>query len=139
MSLSWRDLTAVLKFAGSKKEPKEVTRRCARVFQALRIEVNQELSELETVLTSAARLVRPGGRLAVMSYHSLEDRRVKRLLRSGSFGDEPPPRDVYGNVLAPWTPLTRSAVVASEEELATNSRARSVRLRVGVRTEQPVS
>lgn len=132
---STADLGAVLKYAGSKKEPKEVTRRCARVFQALRIEVNQELAELESVLTSAGRLMRPGGRLAVMSYHSLEDRRVKRMLRSGTFGDEPPPRDAYGNVLAPWMPLTRRAVVASDAELAVNSRARSVRLRVGERTE----
>ena len=131
MSLhSTGDLAAVLRSAGSKREPKEVTKRSARVFQALRIEVqrhhattdpataltgrkptiglpppsaqvNQEMSELERILNAAARLVRPGGRLAVMSYHSLEDRRVKRLLRSGGFDDVPPPKDVYGNVLAP--------------------------------------
>jgi len=132
------DLAVLLRTAGSKREPKEVTKRSARVFQALRIEVNQEMAELESVLLAAAKLVRPGGRIAVMSYHSLEDRRVKRLLRSGGFGDVAPPRDAYGNVLAPWKPLTRQAVVAGEAELEANSRARSVRMRVGERTDHPV-
>ena len=85
-----------------------------------------------------ARLVKPGGRIAVMSYHSLEDRRVKRLLRTGDFSDQPPPTDAYGNRLVPWTPLTRQAIVPSDAEIAANSRARSVRLRVGERTEYPV-
>ena len=129
------ELTAVLRTAGSRREPKEVTKRFARVFQALRIEVNQEMAELEAILTAAARLIRPGGRLAVMSYHSLEDRRVKRLLRSGGFSDAAPPKDEYGNVLAPWVPLTRQPVLASAEEVALNPRARSVRLRVGERTK----
>lgn len=129
------ELAAVVRAAGRKKEPKDVTKRLSRVFQALRIEVNAEMAELEAVLTGAARLVRPGGRLAVMSYHSLEDRRAKRLLRSGSFTDDEPPKDVYGNVLAPWRPLTRQPIVASDEEVAANSRARSARLRVGERTE----
>ena len=132
------DLAAVLKTAGSKREPKEVTKRSARVFQALRIEVNQEMAELEAILLAAARLVKPGGRIAVMSYHSLEDRRVKRLLRTGDFSDQPPPTDAYGNRLVPWTPLTRQAIVPSDAEIAANSRARSVRLRVGERTEYPV-
>lgn len=133
---STAELVEVLKTAGTKNyEPKEVRNRLSRVFQALRIEVNQEMAELEAVLLAAARLVRPGGRLAVMSYHSLEDRRVKRLLRSGSFGDGTPPKDAYGNELAPWKPLTRQAVTPSEAELEVNSRARSVRLRVGERTE----
>ena len=82
----------------------------------------------------ARAVVRPGGRLAVMSYHSLEDRRVKRLLRSGGFSDVPPPTDAYGNVLAPWRPLTRRAIKPSDDEVRANSRARSVRLRVGERT-----
>ena len=95
------------------------------------------MGELEDVLVAAAQLVRPGGRLAVMSYHSLEDRRVKRLLRSGGFSEHPPPSDAYGNKLAPWRPLTRRAVFASDEEVRDNSRARSVRLRVGERTDYP--
>jgi len=132
---STSELVTVLKTAGSKRGPKEVSRRLSRVFQALRIEVNQEMAELEAVLTAAAGLLRPGGRLAVMSYHSLEDRRVKRLLRTGSFSDDTPPKDAYGNVLAPWVPLTRQPVTPSAAELAANSRSRSVRLRVGERTE----
>ena len=131
------ELAAVLARTGSRREPKEVTKRCARVFQALRIEVNQEIAELESALAAASRLVRPGGRLAVMSYHSLEDRRVKRLLRSGSFRDIEPPKDAYGNTLAPWQPLTRQPILASDDEVRENSRARSVRLRVGERTENP--
>ena len=134
---STAELAAVLKTAGTKREPKEVMRRQARVFQALRIEVNQEMAELESVLHAAAEMIRPGGRLAIMSYHSLEDRRAKRLLRAGSFGDVTPPKDTYGNLLAPWKPLTRQAVVASDAEVARNTRARSARLRVGERTEHP--
>ena len=95
------------------------------------------MAELEAVLLGASRLIRPGGRLAVMSYHSLEDRRVKRLLRNGGFSDAAPAKDLYGNELAPWKPLTRQAIVPSAEEVATNPRARSVRLRVGERTEHP--
>mmetsp|Transcript_22526 Transcript_22526/g.57413 ORF Transcript_22526/g.57413 Transcript_22526/m.57413 type:complete len:95 (+) Transcript_22526:2-286(+) len=93
------------------------------------------MAELESVLTAASDLIRPGGRLAVMSYHSLEDRRVKRLLRSGGFGTTEPPKDPYGNILAPWVPLTRQPITPSAEEVAANPRSRSVRLRVGERTE----
>ena len=95
------------------------------------------MEELESVLHAAAQLLKPGGRLAVLSYHSLEDRRVKRLLRSGTFKDTPPPRDAYGNVMAPWRPLNRKAVVATADEVQRNPRARSARLRVGERTELP--
>jgi 16S rRNA (cytosine1402-N4)-methyltransferase len=129
------ELTQLLTANSKRSDHKEVRRRHARVFQALRIEVNQEMAALEAVLTAAATFVRPGGRLAVMSYHSLEDRRVKRLLRSGSFGDDPPPTDAYGNRLSPWKPLTRQPILASDDEIAVNTRARSVRLRVGERTE----
>lgn len=131
-------LASVLRTAGGKaKEHKDLMRRQARVFQALRIEVNQEMQELESVLHAAADLIKPGGRLAIMSYHSLEDRRAKRLLRSGTFRDVDPPKDAYGNLLAPWKPLKRQAVVASETEVSRNSRARSARLRIGERTEHP--
>ena len=129
------ELAAIVQAAGTKREPKEIIRRQARVFQALRIEVNQEMAELESVLHAAALLVKPGGRIAIMSYHSLEDQRAKRLLRAGTFADSPPPQDAYGNVLAPWKPLTRQAIVASDEEVEANTRARSARLRIGERTE----
>ena len=114
----------------------------ARVFQALRIAVNGELDELDAVLSAAAALVRPGGRLAVLSYHLLEDRRVKRLL--GPLGHAPldgdaPPTDLYGKSLAVWAPVTRQPITASDDEVTANPRARSARLRVGERTEVPLS
>ncbi len=104
----------------------------ARVFQAIRIAVNDELGALERVLEAATQRVRPGGRIAVISYHSLEDRRVKRYLRAGNFeGDVP--RDLYGNTLSPWRLVTRQAVVPPEQEVARNPRARSARLRIAER------
>lgn len=128
------ELAAALAAAAPPGPPKAATKSAARVFQALRIAVNGEMEQLDTLLSAAASLIRPGGRLAVLSYHSLEDRRVKRLLRSGRLGGDSPPRDTYGNSLSPWTPLTRQPVVASDEEVARNPRARSAKLRVGERT-----
>jgi len=110
-------------------EAKSVT----RVFQALRIAVNDELGALETALEACTRLVRRGGRVAVLSYHSLEDRRVKRFFRTGRFDETTPGRDVFGNSLAPFRDLTRQPVVAPEAEVAANPRARSARLRVAER------
>lgn len=132
---STTQLAEIVGKAGPPGPPKDATKRVARVFQALRIEVNREMAELEAVLSVAASLVRPGGRLAVLSYHSLEDRRVKRLLRSGSFRDETPATDPYGNLQTPWKVLTRQPVLASDSEISINKRARSARLRVGQRTE----
>ena len=129
------ELAAVLASQCKRGTPKAATKTAARVFQALRIAVNGELDELDAFLTAAAALVRPGGRLAVLSYHSLEDRRVKRLLRSGRLGGDSPPKDAYGNSLSAWTPLTRQPVTASDEEVALNPRARSAKLRVGERTK----
>ena len=73
----------------------------------------------------------------MLSYHSLEDGRVKRLLRSGSTSGDAPPKDAYGNVLAPWVPVTRQPIVATDAEIERNPRARSARLRVGERTTHP--
>lgn len=104
----------------------------ARVFQALRIAVNDELDSLDRILDAAPRLVAEGGRIAVISYHSLEDRRVKRILRTGNReGDLK--RDLYGNALTPWEDLTRKPIVASEAEIEANPRSRSARLRVAQR------
>lgn len=111
---------------------REATKTLARVFQALRIAVNDELQALEQVLEVATRRVRPGGRLAVLSYHSLEDRRVKRFLRYGNLKGAPV-RDFYGRLVAPWRPLTRRAIRPSAEEVAANARARSARLRLAER------
>lgn len=104
----------------------------AMLFQALRIEVNGELDALKEMLRQACEILVPGGRLVVISYHSLEDRLVKNFMRSGNFeGDVE--KDFYGNVLSPMRMVSRGAVQASEEELAKNNRARSAKLRVGER------
>ena len=101
----------------------------AQVFQALRIEVNDEMGALEELLLSAVELLKPEGRLVVMSYHSLEDRLVKSLMIKGKFQGEVE-KDFYGNLLRPLEPVSRGAITASEEELALNSRARSAKLRI---------
>lgn len=104
----------------------------AQVFQALRIAVNDELAALERLLESTAEVIRPGGRLVVMSYHSLEDRLVKHWMRSGDLrGREE--KDIYGNSQRPFKPLQGRPERASEEEQARNPRARSARLRTAVR------
>jgi 16S rRNA (cytosine1402-N4)-methyltransferase len=112
--------------------PPDETKTLARVFQALRIVVNAELEELEQVLEQSPDLVRPGGRIAVISYHSLEDRRVKRFLRYGNF-EGTPRRDLYGNLVAPWRETPREPIEAGEAEVEANPRARSARLRVAER------
>ena len=106
----------------------------ARVFQAIRIHINDELGALEDLLTHATGMLKPGGRLAVMSYHSLEDRLVKHFMRSGNFDDNVK-RDMKGQIQAPFHPLVRKAIVATDEEMNENPRARSARLRVAERTE----
>jgi 16S rRNA (cytosine1402-N4)-methyltransferase len=106
----------------------------ARTFQALRIAVNDEIGQLEAALQQALDALLPGGRLAVISYHSLEDRRAKRFLRFGNLEGEDE-RDFYGNSLSPLTPVTRKPVQADEQEVAANPRARSARLRVSEKRE----
>jgi 16S rRNA (cytosine1402-N4)-methyltransferase len=105
----------------------------AQVFQALRIEVNDEMGALEELLLSAVELLKPEGRLVVMSYHSLEDRLVKSLMIKGKFQGEVE-KDFYGNLIRPLEPVSRGAIVATEEELEQNSRARSAKLRVAKKT-----
>ena len=101
----------------------------AQVFQALRIEVNQEMEVLEDFLKQCLDVLKSNGRLAVISYHSLEDKMVKNYFRTGNFEGELK-KDFYGNVLSQWKMVTRKAVVAGEQEIEENSRARSARLRV---------
>lgn len=101
----------------------------ATVFQALRIEVNDEINALKEMLLATQRVLRVGGRLVVMSYHSLEDRLVKRYLRSGNFEGEVP-KDEYGRPLSPWKTITRKAVGPTDREIVQNSRARSAKLRI---------
>jgi 16S rRNA (cytosine1402-N4)-methyltransferase len=119
-----------LRDAVSRHLPRKMENKyLAMLFQALRIEVNGELEALKAMLQQATELLVPGGRLVVMSYHSLEDRLVKNFFKSGNFEGEMK-KDFYGNPLVPLKPVVRKAVTASEEELQTNSRARSAKLRV---------
>ena len=103
-----------------------------RLFQALRIEVNGEMEALKMALEQSLKVLKPGGRLVVISYHSLEDRLVKNFLRSGNFTGEVE-KDFYGRPLAPFEALTRKAVTPSDEELARNPRSRSAKLRAAVK------
>ena len=107
------------------KEKKDM----ARVFQALRIEVNKEMIVLQELLTQSVNVLKPGGRLVLLTYHSLEDRLVKNFLRSGNFEGELE-KDFYGNILAPLKPVNTKVIVASDEEVARNPRARSAKLRI---------
>ncbi|WPR74414.1 16S rRNA (cytosine(1402)-N(4))-methyltransferase RsmH [Algoriphagus sp. NG3] len=106
----------------------------AQVFQALRIEVNDEMGALEEMLLASVEVLKPEGRLVVMSYHSLEDRLVKNLMIKGRFQGEVE-KDFYGNLIRPLEPVSRGAVVASAEEIASNPRARSAKLRIAKKTE----
>jgi 16S rRNA (cytosine1402-N4)-methyltransferase len=101
----------------------------ARLFQALRIEVNHELESLKEMLTQALEILKAGGRIAVITYHSLEDRLVKNFIRTGNFEGESE-KDFYGNVTAPFRAVNRKVIVPSEKEIEENSRARSARLRI---------
>lgn len=104
----------------------------AQVFQALRIEVNQELAALEELLPQTAEVIRPGGRLMVMSYHSLEDRLVKNFIRNGKLSGEAE-KDIFGHVDVPFQAVTKKAVEPDADEIARNPRARSAKLRVAER------
>ncbi len=104
----------------------------AQVFQAIRIEVNNEMSALEDFLHQTEKVMNPGGRLVVMSYHSLEDRLVKNYMKRGSLTGEIT-KDFYGNVLKPFTEIVRHPITANEEELERNNRARSAKLRIAER------
>lgn len=101
----------------------------AQVFQALRIEVNEELKALEEALLQMEEVIKPGGRLVVMSYHSLEDRLVKNYINKGKLDGEEE-KDFYGNVLKPFKAINRKPITAEEEELELNNRARSAKLRI---------
>ena len=107
----------------------------AQVFQALRIEVNNEMDVLEKFLIQCPDVLVPGGRLVVMSYHSLEDRLVKNFMKRGHL-DGSIEKDFFGNVLKPLTEITRKPIVPTEDEIALNSRARSAKLRIAERNHE---
>lgn len=101
----------------------------SQLFQAIRIEVNDEMTVLKEFLTQSAECLRPGGRLVIIAYHSLEDRLVKNFMRSGKFEGEVE-KDFFGNPITPFKVLTHKAIIPNEEEIAINPRARSAKLRV---------
>lgn len=105
----------------------------AQVFQALRIEVNKEMEALELFLNQCGEVMEKGGRLVVMSYHSLEDRMVKNYINTGKVYGELE-KDFYGNPIRPFKAISRKPITASEEELEQNNRARSAKLRIAERT-----
>lgn len=101
----------------------------AKVYQALRIEVNQEMKSLEKFLEGAARSLKPGGRLVVITYHSLEDRMVKNFIKAGNIEGKVE-KDFYGNSKAPLKAVNRKPILPQESEIAANTRARSAKLRI---------
>lgn len=111
---------------------KDESKFLTKLFQALRLEVNGEMEALKMALEQSLKVLRPGGRLVVISYHSLEDRLVKNFLRSGNFRGEVE-KDFYGRVLVPFEPVTRKAVTPTAEELERNPRSRSARLRAATK------
>lgn len=102
----------------------------AQVFQAVRIEVNQELDVLKEMLLQSYKILKPEGRLVVISYHSLEDRLVKRFLKNGMFEGEPE-RDIYGNFKKSFDLIKTKAIIPDNKEIEENSRARSAKMRIG--------
>ena len=101
----------------------------AKVYQALRIEVNQEMKSLEKFLIGAAKSLKPGGKLVIITYHSLEDRMVKNFIKAGNI-DGKIEKDFYGNATAPLKAVNRKPILPQEEEIASNTRARSAKLRI---------
>lgn len=119
-------LVGVVKpFIAAKAEKKEL----AQVFQALRIEVNDEISTLKKLLQSTLKVLKPGGRLVVLTYHSLEDRLVKNFIKSGNMEGKVE-KDFFGRVNAPLCAVNNKVIVASDEEVERNPRARSAKLRI---------
>lgn len=119
-------LNEILKpFIGRDKEKKDL----ARVFQALRIEVNHEMVVLEKMLLQTTQILNPGGRLAVLTYHSLEDRLVKNFIRSGNLEGKIE-KDFFGNVISPLKAVNNKVIIPSDEEILANPRSRSAKLRI---------
>lgn len=120
------DLVETVKgFLNPRAEKKDL----AQVFQAIRIEVNGEMDSLRRLLEQSLKVLRPGGRLAVITYHSIEDRIVKNFFRSGNVEGEIE-KDLYGRVNTPWEVITRSPITPDEAEIEANPRSRSAKLRI---------
>ena len=125
-----------LKDALHKLTPKHKENRFfAQIFQALRIEVNQEIEALEDMLNQCTQIIKPDGRLVVLSYHSLEDRLAKNLIKTGNL-EGILHKDFYGNIQNPWKAINRKPITANEAEKEINSRARSAKLRIAERIDE---
>lgn len=120
-----RFLDVLKPFVGKDKEKKDL----ARIFQALRIEVNDEMDTLRKLLYDAVKVLKPGGRIAILTYHSLEDRIVKNFFKTGNFEGKLE-KDFYGNPIVPLRLVNNKVIVASDEEVEENPRARSAKLRI---------
>lgn len=118
-------LETVKPLYGKEREKKEM----AKVFQALRIEVNQEMEALKEMLYSATEMLRPGGRLSVITYHSLEDRMVKNIMKTGNIEGKME-QDFFGNVKTPYKTINNKVIVPDDDEIETNPRSRSAKLRI---------
>jgi len=106
----------------------------AQIFQAIRIEINDEMGALQAMLKQCADVLKPGGRLVIISYHSLEDRLVKNYMKTGNF-EGVQEKDFYGNIIAPLKPVTRKPITPEAPELKSNPRSRSAKLRIAQKTE----
>lgn len=132
---STQELSAII---SEQVPPKFRIKSLARVFQAIRIEVNQELEVLKQVLQQGLELLAPGGRMVVMSYHSLEDRLVKNFMKSGNF-EGIIEKDFYGNPVCPLTPINRQVITPNDQEIGRNPASRSAKLRVAEKVGDPGS
>ena len=121
--------TSLKEIANTCSERGKENKYLAQVFQALRIEVNQEMDALRDFLKQATHALKPGGRMVVIAYHSLEDKLIKNYFRAGNF-EGIVEKDFYGNILTPLKVITRKAIVPATKELEENSRARSAKMRV---------
>ncbi|MBO5249181.1 MAG: 16S rRNA (cytosine(1402)-N(4))-methyltransferase RsmH [Muribaculaceae bacterium] len=110
-------------------DPRKERKMLAQIFQSLRIETNQEMQVLRRLLTQALQVLKPGGRLVIISYHSLEDRLVKNFLKTGNFEGEVQ-KDFFGRNLSPFKLITNKPIVPSDEEIERNPRSRSAKLRI---------
>ena len=125
------ELVAAVAPCTPKKEPSKFL---TKLFQAIRIEVNGETEALKMMLEQSCKVLKPGGRLVVISYHSIEDRLVKNFIKSGNF-DGVAEKDFFGRVSSPFTVVTRKAVVPTDVEVARNSRSRSAKLRAATKND----
>jgi len=126
------DLLSIAEYFTGKGKEKKIL---AQIFQAIRIEVNDEMNSLKQMLTQALEILKPGGRLSVITYHSLEDRIVKNFFKTGNFEGEVK-KDFYGNLLSPFRLINNKVITPSEKEQQENPRSRSAKLRIAEKKQQ---